>query len=107
MLEIYLYPNFKAGNDTLYVSIPGIDTVKVPVIITPGAGKIVNLTIEKEAITSDETAQAKVKVTDIWDNPIHQATTIKIDTIGALTISGDSTPTVTGESTIYLKAKEP
>ncbi|NCO98100.1 hypothetical protein GW864_02920 [bacterium] len=77
-MEIYLYPSFKAGTDTLYVSVPGIDPVKIPITVEGGTAQKVTVTLDKETATPGETITAKIKVTDIRDNPISQAKDLKI-----------------------------
>jgi hypothetical protein len=34
-LDVALYPNFKAGNDTITINIPGIDPIIIPVTVNP------------------------------------------------------------------------
>ena len=86
---------------------PGIDPVRIPVTITPGTAKAVSITTDKETAAPGESVQAKMKVVDTRDNPIDQATTLKLTTIGALSIEGTDTLTVTGEVIVALKTKEP
>jgi len=78
MLDIYLYPSFQAGEDMLYISIPGIDPIKIPVTVNGGTPQKVSVTLDKETATPGETIQAKIKITDHRDNPISEATDLKI-----------------------------
>lgn len=46
-LDIALYPNFKAGDDTITIYIPGIDPIIIPVTVNAGDAKTVLLTLDK------------------------------------------------------------
>jgi len=59
-------PNFKAGEDTIYVSMPGIDEIQIPVIVNPANPNVVEITTKKDSISTESNTKANLKVTDTW-----------------------------------------
>lgn len=84
-LDITLYPNFKAGNDTITINIPGIDPINVPVIINPGPAKTVLLKLEKNRMDLTTTTISKwtINVVDSRNNKVTTGTIIKLWVIGS------------------------
>jgi hypothetical protein len=48
--DVYLLPKFKAGSDTLYISIPGIDTIQVNINISAASPKVVKINTQSDNI---------------------------------------------------------
>ena len=65
---IYLLPNFKAGNDILYISMPWTDNIEVPIKVKHATPKIVDITSEYESINVESSMSANLKVFDNWNN---------------------------------------
>jgi hypothetical protein len=49
-LTISLMPNFVAGDDILFVEIPGLDVIQIPVHIVAGVASKVNLTVNSNLL---------------------------------------------------------
>ncbi|HBB03404.1 TPA: hypothetical protein DCZ39_00660 [Patescibacteria group bacterium] len=71
-LTIALYPNFKAGNDTITINIPGLDPIIIPVIVNPGAAKNILLKLEKSRMDLSTTPGSKgtINVVDSRNNKV-------------------------------------
>lgn len=84
-LDITLYPNFKAGNDTITINIPGIDPIIIPVTVNAGAAKTILLKLEKTRmdLSSNTGSQGTIDVVDSRNNKVTSWTTIKIWVIGS------------------------
>lgn len=84
-LNITLYPNFKAGNDTITINIPGIDPIIIPIIVNPGAAKTVLLKLEKSRmdLTTMTSSKWTIHVVDTRNNKVTSGTTIKLWVIGS------------------------
>ncbi len=89
-VEIYLMPSFKAGEDILYISMPWIDDIELPVLVNPAPASMVELNTKKSEIATNSNTKANFKVMDIWGNIITQDTVIKLGVIGPINISGSN-----------------
>jgi hypothetical protein len=85
--DLYLYPNFKVGNDELYIEVPGIPKIILPIQISSAQAHKVIIQTEKENYQPQEIGAGKIVVLDYWNNKIQDPTTIKIGSIGPGTIN--------------------
>ncbi len=108
-INITLYPNFKAGNDTVTIKIPGIDPIIIPVNVNPGVAKTVLLTLEKSKMDTTTTNQSKwtIQVVDTRNNKVIKPTTIKLWVIGAAKINTTEFIYTGTEYTYTLNATSP
>jgi hypothetical protein len=65
-LIIYLMPNFKAGEDIISISMPGIDMIQIPVTVNPAPASTVEINSKKDTMATYSSANANLKVTDNW-----------------------------------------
>ena len=108
-LEFSLYPNFKAGNDTLTINIPGIDPIIVPIVVNAGEAKKVLLTLERSAmdLTVNTGTQGVINIVDTWNNKVTTPTNIMVGVIGAADIDANEF-VYSGTEHIYkITAKKP
>jgi hypothetical protein len=49
---VYLMPNFKAGEDILYISMPGIDDIEIPIVVNPAPASMVEIKTKKDEIST-------------------------------------------------------
>jgi hypothetical protein len=71
-------PTFKAGEDILYISMPGIDDIELPIIVNPAPANMIELNAKKSEIAINSNTKANFKIMDIWGNIITQDTLIKL-----------------------------
>ncbi|MCF7835358.1 VCBS repeat-containing protein, partial [Candidatus Gracilibacteria bacterium] len=81
-LDIYLYPNFKAGDDTISLDIPGIDTIDIPITIKSGPAKEIILETNKDSLGTEKYFSGSIKITDARGNLYTDPLNIKLGTIG-------------------------
>ena len=85
ILDIALYPSFKAGNDTITINIPGIEPITIPVTVNPGLAKTILMKLEKSKMdfTTNKNSTWTIHVVDNRNNKITSWTTIKLWVIGS------------------------
>ncbi len=86
-VTVYLMPNFDAGEDMIYISMPGIDEIQIPVNINPADASVIKMTSKKDSIATESSTKANLKITDVWGNIITNDTTIKFWSIWPVQIS--------------------
>ena len=109
-LEVYLYPNFKAGDDILTINIPGIDPIILAMTINPGTANKVILTLEKSKMNLTTSTESKwtISVIDNWNNAIKKATNIKLWIAGEWATTANNDIVYTGgEFTYTITSKKP
>ena len=109
-ITIYLEPTYQAGEDTLTVTVPGLDPVQIPVTVNPG--DVSRIVIENIPAFGGpwESFDRHIVVYDIWWNPVQEAVDVEVWGIGSLLVNGEksSVVTVTGWSEqITITTDEP
>lgn len=85
---VYLMPNFKAGKDILYISMPWIDDIEIPVEIHPAPASMIEIKTKKNEISTYSNTKWDLVIMDNWNNIINQNTAIKFWNIWPISISG-------------------
>ncbi|MFA5747781.1 MAG: hypothetical protein WC872_01575, partial [Candidatus Absconditabacterales bacterium] len=67
-LDIYLYPNFKAGEDNILINIPGFDPITINTKINSGPAKKINLILENNNLSMSSDNQKTTGTLQILDN---------------------------------------
>lgn len=86
-LTIYLMPNFKAGEDIVSLSMPGIETIDIPVTVNPGPASTIEVNVDKDTMATNSSTEANLKISDNWWNIVKKNTNIEIGAITPLAIS--------------------
>ncbi|MFZ2718776.1 MAG: VCBS repeat-containing protein, partial [Candidatus Absconditicoccaceae bacterium] len=89
-VTIFMYPNFKAGDDTLIIDIPGIKTIQIPIQVKSGPAKIIKLQTNKTSIGINKSTKGSIQITDSRGNIFIDPINIKVGTIGPIHISGST-----------------
>jgi len=92
--NIYLYPNFQAGNDILIINIPWFDPINIPLNIIPWSAKKINLTTDGSNL-SDKAINGTLQVLDNWNNVVSSPTKVKIWSIWPALINGQESFEIT------------
>lgn len=95
LLTVYLEPTYKAWNDIITVSVPGLDPINIPVVINPGDARKVTIDTIPSFSQPGSTINTTVRIYDIWSNIVTEPTDIDIGGIGSLLINGQKLSTVT------------
>lgn len=87
IINIALYPSFKAGNDTITINIPGIDPINIPLTVNPWVAKtiLVKLAKNKMDLSTNASSTGTINVVDTRNNNVTKWTTIKLGVIGSAT----------------------
>lgn len=92
---IYLLPNFSAWDDVLFISMPWIDDIQIPVHISTASPKIVSLTTENKVIDINSSIAANLKIFDNWNNLINSDIQVDLNNINdKISLSSSGTITV-------------
>lgn len=67
---IYLSPSFTAGEDLIYVSMPWIDDIQLPIYINHASPKVVSLSAGTSLLDVESSTEASLKIFDNWNNII-------------------------------------
>jgi len=87
-LIVYFMPSFKAGEDIISISMPGIETINIPVNVNPGPASIVEINVKQDSISKNSNTNASLKISDNRKNIVKWATAIKLWIIWPISISG-------------------
>ena len=71
---IYLSPNFSAGEDLIYISMPWVDDIQLPIYIKHASPKFVSLSADTNLIDTQSSVNANVKIFDNRENIIDDET---------------------------------
>ena len=77
-VDIYLLPTFKAWNDTIYISMPWIDTIPINININSWSPKVVKINTQYDNIKIWSTVNWDMKVYDNWDNLVTNSVAIRL-----------------------------
>ncbi len=86
-ITIFMYPNFKAWDDTLIIDIPWINTIQIPIQIKAWPAKIVKLKVDKTSISLTKSTKWLLQISDLRWNIFTDPINIKIWTIWSISIS--------------------
>ena len=75
---IYLEPTYKAGEDTLTVTIPGLDPIVIPVTVHAAAARKVIIDDIPSFAEPHVSIQTKLSLYDARDNPVTIPTPVEI-----------------------------
>ncbi|MDD3263232.1 MAG: VCBS repeat-containing protein [Candidatus Absconditabacteria bacterium] len=84
---VFLMPNYRAGNDELYIQIPGLDRIVIPITVNPGKAYNVSINMESNIYNIGDSFSGSFFVSDNWGNPISGTAALKIGSLGALDFS--------------------
>ena len=83
-IDIYLYPNFVAGEDIITIEIPWLDLINIPVVIHPWPARVVSLTLDKESLKEWEEVFASLEIKDFRENVLDEDLEVDIQLAGSL-----------------------
>lgn len=92
---VYFLPNFSAWDDIITISMQWIDTVQIPVHIWHASPKIITLSAENDAIYTNSSTNANLKVFDNRNNLVDSDVVVEIRSINdKISLSSPGTITV-------------
>ena len=92
---VYLLPSFSAGNDIIYISMPWIDDIQIPVHIYTASPKIVSLSADGDNIDTNSTTHANLKIFDNRNNLVDENISVILkSTNNKITLSSSGTLTI-------------
>ena len=97
-IEIYVYPKMIAGQDTLLLTIPGRETITIPLTIHAGTPSTVVLDNDTDNLRIDESYMVDAYVTDTRWNDIIDDVTLQVGTFGPLMVNDQERVQVTTQS---------
>ena len=101
-------PNMTAGDDELYIEIPGREPLTIPVTINAGSAKVVYANTKINEMQVNGTSEIDVTVTDIWNNTIPGTTQLDVRVLGSIAYDGPLTINAPqGETTLNVRGIEP
>jgi len=87
VVDVYLLPNFKAWNDTIYISIPWIDPVEININVLPATAKVVNIKTNSDNIKIWESVDGNIQIYDWRNNLVKKNVTLRVWITGPFSIS--------------------
>ncbi len=73
---VYLLPNFVAGDDIIYISMPWTEDIQIPINISHATPKVVWLTAEHDTLNTNASMAGNLKIFDNWGNMVNSPVSV-------------------------------
>lgn len=103
---IFLMPSYRAGTDEIWIQIPGLDPIIIPVTVTSWKPYHVNLTTSAASLSIWESLSGSLSVTDAWGNTISTPTSLVLGFTWALDFPSKIVQVSDEQYNFSLKTKE-
>jgi len=106
--SVVIFPQMKAWEDELIITIPGIDPFVLPITIEAWSPRLVQAKTTLDELYIGQTADVDLTVTDLWKNIIPGTTELDVRAIGAISYTWALTiDAIDGKASIEIEGQDP